>query len=103
MPITLGTSKHLKASCEDMANLYDVDPQQLKPFVESPTMLHMLLCLKAHLLRIQSMLMKKEINTLFESPEFKACLSLSTGLQDRLQVALLSPGIPTYVTDVAPQ
>ncbi|KAF8266579.1 hypothetical protein EI94DRAFT_1802961 [Lactarius quietus] len=97
IPITPGTSKHLKASCEDTANIYDVDPQQLRPFVESPTMLHMLLRLEAHLLNVQNMLAKKEIDTLFESPDFK------TGLQDRLQVALLSPGIPAYVTDIAPR
>jgi hypothetical protein len=33
-PITPGMSKHLKTSSEDIAHHYEVDPQQLVPFVE---------------------------------------------------------------------
>ena len=34
VPITPRTSKRLKASSEDIAQLYDVDPQRLAPFAE---------------------------------------------------------------------
>ncbi|KAF8268662.1 hypothetical protein EI94DRAFT_1700075 [Lactarius quietus] len=64
-----------------------VDAEDLKLFAESPTILHMLLDLKAHILKVESLL---------DLPEFK------TALQEQLTIAMLSPGIPAYVTGVTP-
>ncbi|KAI9439260.1 hypothetical protein H4582DRAFT_2075924 [Lactarius indigo] len=63
-------------------------------FAEASTILDMLLLLEARLLRVEKLLSKVQRDTYLESDEFK------TSLQDRLLVALLSPGIPAYVTDV---
>ncbi|KAH9165168.1 hypothetical protein EDB89DRAFT_2077155 [Lactarius sanguifluus] len=57
----------------------------------------MLLRLMARLLKLEKLFAKNEFEVLLKSPEFR------NGLSDRLAVALLSPGIPAYVTDVAAQ
>ncbi|KAI9441533.1 hypothetical protein H4582DRAFT_2073701 [Lactarius indigo] len=93
-PITPRMTKCLKLSSEDVAHLYNIDPNQLISFAEAPTMLDMLLLLQVCLLKVEKMLNKVQRDTYLESDEFKAIL------QDQLLIALLSPGIPTYITDV---
>lgn len=125
IPITPATRKRLKVSCKDAARLFDVDPHQLVMFaevcyisnylkssfnVQSSTVVHMLIHVEAHLLKIENMFKKEKFEVLFKSTDFRVCFSLivqpfltnilQSGLQDRLMVALLSPGIPAYVTDV---
>ncbi|KAF8263307.1 hypothetical protein EI94DRAFT_1807447 [Lactarius quietus] len=96
-PVTPGTKKHLKTSCEDIAHQRGVDLDELHSFAESPTVLHMLVELKAHLLKVDTMLQTNHLNEVLESPVFK------TGLQDWLAIAMVSPGIPAYVTGVTPR
>ncbi|KAH8994570.1 hypothetical protein EDB92DRAFT_1975553 [Lactarius akahatsu] len=94
---TPGTTKHLKTSCDDIAREFDVDPAQLRAFANSRSLPDMLLRLMAHLLKLEQLFTKNEFDVLIKSPEFRS------GLSDKLVVALLSPGIPAYVTDVAAQ
>ncbi|KAF8256940.1 hypothetical protein EI94DRAFT_1846187 [Lactarius quietus] len=88
--------KHLKTSCEDIARQCGVDLDELHSFAESPTVLHMLVELKAHLLKVDTMLQTNRLNEVLELPVFK------TGLQDWLAISMVSPGIPAYVTGVTP-
>ncbi|KAH9008939.1 hypothetical protein EDB83DRAFT_2531441 [Lactarius deliciosus] len=94
-PITPRTTKRLKISSETLACRYNIDPEPLQSFAESPTVLDMLLVQHARLLKVENSLNKVQRENYLESDEFKS------SLQDRLLVALLSPSIPAYVTDVA--
>ncbi|KAH9167443.1 hypothetical protein EDB89DRAFT_1909961, partial [Lactarius sanguifluus] len=92
---TPGTTKRLKTSCDDIAHQFEVDPAQLRDLANSRDVPDMLLRLMARLLKLEKLFAKNEFEVLLKSPEFR------NGLSDRLAVALLSPGIPAYVTDVA--
>ncbi|KAH9079602.1 hypothetical protein EDB83DRAFT_2514103 [Lactarius deliciosus] len=94
---TPGTTKRLMTSCDDIAREFEVDPAQLRAFANSRSLPDMLLRLMARLLKLEKLFAKNEFDVLLKSPEFRS------GLSDKLVVALLSPGIPAYVTDVAAQ
>ncbi|KAI9434380.1 hypothetical protein H4582DRAFT_2081112 [Lactarius indigo] len=96
-PFTPGTTKRLKTSCDDIAHQYDVDPALLRELAGSQNLPEMILCLAAHLLKLEKLFIKNEFDVLLKSQEFR------NGLSDRLLVSLLSPGIPAYVTDVTPR
>lgn len=42
--------------------------------LQSPTILHMLLDLKAHTLKVENALKKKQTDSILDMPEFKACV-----------------------------
>jgi hypothetical protein len=90
IPITPATRKHLKVSCEDAARLFNVDAQQLIMFAEAcyvfnslksfinvqvSSVVHMLIHVEAHLLRIEKMFRKEKLDNLFKSADFKVCFS----------------------------
>ena len=87
-PLSSGTTKCLKMSCEGIVHQYGVDAGQLKLFAEvrpsyltvrhvtylhlqSPTILRVLVHLEAHLLEIEKLLQKNSLHGVLESPEFK--------------------------------
>jgi hypothetical protein len=107
IPITPATRKHLKVSCKDAACLFNVNAHQLIMFVEvsyisnylksfinvqASTVVHMLIHVEAHLLKIENMFRKEKFDALFKSADFRVCFSfiaphfltniLQSGLQD---------------------
>lgn len=95
LPITPGTTKHLKTSCNDVACHYDMNADDLKCFSEvcmilslsctinlhlqAPSILHMLLDLKAHTLKVEKDLKKKQAEDLLDLLEFKVHATILTG------------------------
>ena len=64
--------------------------------LQLPTILHMLVHLKAHVCKIENMLTKKRIDTMFESAEFKVCPSFTT------DVIISNPNVPEWFTRSSP-
>ncbi|KAH7919606.1 hypothetical protein BV22DRAFT_1133717 [Leucogyrophana mollusca] len=94
--LTPQRTKRLKEYARKKARETGVDDESLCQFIDSGGIYHMLVDLKANLLKKNV----EEENTgladlkeLLDSKDFKA------GLQSRLQACLLSPNITAYVTD----